>query len=144
MNGTLREFKSLNVPFTAVVPGRLGSAELFEVLGGAGDFEGERAQFASVGAVFGGGDDVFGGAAELEEAVLEGGDFGVREHDGVFGESAALEGGAAFVGALAAGLTAVASAAADVAAFGEAPSAPAAVPGRATAARDEVDGGGLG
>ena len=112
------------------------SAELFEVLGGAGDFEGQCAQFAGVGAVFGGGDDVFSGAAELEEAVLEGGDFGVRQDDGVFGESAALECGAAFVGALAAGLAAVAPAAADVAAFGQAPSAPAAVPGRAAAGRD--------
>jgi hypothetical protein len=120
------------------------SAELFEVFGGSGDFEGQCAEFADVGAVFGGGDDVFGGAAKLEEAVLEGGDFGVREDDGVFGESAALECGAAFVGALAAGLAAVAATAADVAAFGEAPSAPAAVPGRASAARDEVDGGGLG
>jgi hypothetical protein len=117
---------------------------LFEVFRGSGDFVGESAEFADVGAVVGGGDDVFGGAAELEQPVLEGGDLGVGEHDGVFGEAAALQCGAAFVGALAAGLAAVAAAAADVAAFGEAPSAPAAVPGGAAAARDEVGGGGLG
>jgi hypothetical protein len=111
---------------------------LFEVLGGAGDFVGEVAEFFGVGAVAGGGDDVFGGAAELEEAVLEGGDFGVGEDDGVFGEAAALEGGAAFVGALAAGLAAVAAAAADVAAFGEAAAAPAAVSGCAAAGWGEV------
>src|SRR3954466_3562647 len=101
-------------------PSRGWSAELFEVLGGAGDFVGEAAQLARVGAVVGRGDDVFRGAAELEEPVLEGGDFGVGEDDGVFGQAAALECGAAFVGALAAGLAAVAAAAADVAAFGEA------------------------
>jgi hypothetical protein len=82
-------------------------------LGGVVEFFGEFAQFGGGGAVVDGGDDVFGGAAQLEEAVLEVGDFGGREDDGVFGEAAALDGGAAFVGALAAGLGAVAAGSAD-------------------------------
>jgi len=115
---------------------------LLEVLGGLGDLLGEAAEFGGSGSVVGGGDDVFGGAAELEEAVLQGGDLGVGEDDGVFGQAAALQGGAAFVGALAAGLPAVAAATSDVAAFGEAPAAPATVLRSGVAARDGegVDG----
>lgn len=92
-----------------------------------GDFAGEAAEFGDGRAVVGRGDDVFGGAAELEEPVLQGGDLGVGEDDGVFRETAALEGGAAFVGSLAAGLSAVAAAPADVAALFEPSAAPSAV-----------------
>jgi hypothetical protein len=49
----------------------------------------------------------------LEEAVLEVGEFAGGEDDGVFGESAALDGGASFVGALPARLGAVAAGPAD-------------------------------
>lgn len=80
-----------------------------------------------VGAVVGGGLDVLGGAAELEEPVLQVGDFGRGEDDGVFGEAAALDGGAAFVGALSARLAAVLAGSADSPAVGEVASAPAAV-----------------
>jgi glycerophosphoryl diester phosphodiesterase len=115
---------------------------LLEVLGSLGDLLREAAQLGGSGSIVSCGDDVFGGTAELEEAVLQGGDFGVGEDDGVFGEAAALQGGAAFVGALAAGLPAVAAATSDVAAFGEAPAAPATVLRGGVAARDGegVDG----
>lgn len=83
-----------------------------------GEFVGEFAEFGRGGSVVEGGDDVFGGAAELEEAVLEVGEFAGGEDDGVFGEAAALDGGAAFVGALAAGLGAVAAGSADLAVVG--------------------------
>jgi hypothetical protein len=53
----------------------------------------------------------------LEESVLEVGQFGGGEDDGVFWEAAALDCGAAFVGALAAGLGAVAAGAADFGVF---------------------------
>ena len=115
---------------------------MLEVLGGLGDLLGEATEFGDSGSVRGGGDDVFGGAAELEEAVLEGGDLGVGEDDGVFGQAAALQGGAAFVGALAAGLPTVAASAAHISGFGEAPAAPATVLRGGVAARDGevVDG----
>jgi hypothetical protein len=76
------------------------------------EFACEFAEFGGCCSVVQGGDDVFGCAAELEEAVLEVGQFGGGEDDGVFGEAAALDGGAAFVGALPAGLGAVAAGAA--------------------------------
>ena len=95
---------------------------------------GQFAQFGGGGAIVGRGDDVFGGAAQLEEAVLEVGDLGVGEHDGVFWQAAALERGAAFVGALAAGLAAVAPALAAGLAFFETSATPAAVGGRAGSA----------
>lgn len=108
---------------------------MFEVLGRLRDFVGEAAEFGRSRAVVGRGDDVFGGAAELEEPVLQGSDFGVGEHDGVFGQSAALEGGATLVGALATGLPAITAAPADVTALFEPPAAPSAVFRRPSAAR---------
>jgi hypothetical protein len=87
----------------------LCSAEAFEVAGVGVEFACEFAEFGGGGAVVYCCDDVFGRAAELEEAVLEVGQFGGGEDYGVFGEAAALDGGAAFVGALAAGLGAVAA-----------------------------------
>lgn len=62
-----------------------GLSESFEVVGCVGEFGGEFAEFGGGGAVVEGGDDVFGGAAELVEAVLEVGEFGCGEDDGVFG-----------------------------------------------------------
>lgn len=58
---------------------------------------------------------------------MEVGEFGGGQDDGVFWQAAALDGGAAFVGALPAGLAAVLAGAADAAAFGQRPAAPAAV-----------------
>lgn len=62
-----------------------GLAEAFEVVGGVGEFGGEFAEFGGGGAVVECGDDVFGGAAELVEAVLEVGEFCRGEDDCVFG-----------------------------------------------------------
>ncbi len=107
--------------------GSCRSAELFEVLGRLGDFVGEAAEFGQGRSIVGRGDDVFGGAAELEEPVLQDGDLGVGEDDGVFGEAAALECGAAFVGSLATGLPTVTAAPADVTALFEPAAAPSAV-----------------
>lgn len=107
--------------------GSCRSAELFEVLGRLGDFARQVPEFGDGGAVVGRGDDVFRGAAELEEPVLEGGDLGVGEDDGVFREATALEGGPTFVSPLAARLPAVTAASTDVAALFEASAAPSAV-----------------
>lgn len=82
------------------------------------------------GAVVEGGDDVFGGTAQLKQAVLEVGEFGGGQDDGVIGQAAALGGGAALVGALAARLGAVAAASACLGVVGQLPAAPAAVAGR--------------
>lgn len=111
------------------------SAELFEVLGRLCDLVGEAAEFGRGRVVVCRGDEVLCGAAELEEPVLQGRDLGVGENDGVFGQSAPLEGGAALVGALATGLPTVAAAPADVAALFEPPAAPSAVLRRSAAAR---------
>jgi hypothetical protein len=92
------------------------------------EFFGQFAEFGGGGAVVDCCDDVLGCAAELEEAVLEVGQFGGGQDYGVFGEAAALDGRAAFVGALAAGLGAVAARAADdFAVVGEGAAAPGAV-----------------
>jgi hypothetical protein len=65
----------------------------------------------------------------LEQPVLQVGQFGGGEDDGVLWQSPALHGGAAFVGALAAWLRAVAAGAADFAVVGQASAAPGAVAG---------------
>ena len=99
------------------------------------EFEAEFAQFDGGGAVVEGGDDVLGGAAQLEQPVLQVGQLPRREDDGVFGQSPALHGGAAFVGALPAWLRAVAAGPADAhgadGVVGQASAAPGAVAGRA-------------
>jgi hypothetical protein len=87
-------------------------------VGGVVEFGGEFAEFGGGGSVVDGCDDVFCCAAELEESVLEVGEFGGGEDDCVFGEAAALDCGAAFVGALSAGLGAVAAGATDFAVVG--------------------------
>lgn len=102
-------------------------AQAFQVAGGVVEFVGEFAQFGGGGAVVDGGDDVLGGAAQLEQAVLQVGEFGGGQDDGVFGQAAALDGGAAFVGALPARLGAVAAGAADFAVVGQSAPAPGAV-----------------
>jgi hypothetical protein len=56
----------------------------------------------------------------LEQPVLQVGELGGGEDDGVFREAAALDRGASFVGALAAGLGAVSAGPADLAVFREA------------------------
>src|SRR6187399_2858770 len=93
-----------------------------------GQFAGHVAEFVRVGAVLGGGDDVFGGASQLEEPVDQRGEFGAGQHDGVFGKAGALDGASSFVGALAAGLTAVLPPSADGRSLFQQTAAPAAVP----------------
>lgn len=111
--------------------GSLGSAEAFEAACGGGEGGCHGGEFGVARAVVRGGFDVLGGAAKLEEPVLQVGEFGGGEDDGVIGQAAALDGGAAFVGALPAGLSAVLAGAADAAGVGQAAAAPAAVAGGA-------------
>lgn len=54
-------------------------------MGGVVEFGGEFAEFGGGGSVVDGCDDVFCCAAELEESVLEVGEFGGGEDDCVFG-----------------------------------------------------------
>lgn len=86
---------------------RARSAEAFEIACGAREFSGHPAEFVGFGAVFGRGDDVFGGAPQLEELVQQRGDLVVGQHDRVFGKTGALERASPFVGALTARLAAV-------------------------------------
>ena len=79
------------------------------------DRGGEVLQLDRARAVVGGGGHVLGGAAELEQPVLQIGELGGGQDDGVFRQAAALDRGAAFVGALAARLGAVPAWPADLA-----------------------------
>ena len=71
------------------------------------DLLGEFAELLRPGSVLHRGQDVFGGAAQLEQPVLQIGDFGRGEDHRVFGKTAALHRGSPFVGALPARLGAV-------------------------------------
>lgn len=108
-----------------------------------GEGGGEFGEFAVGGAVVGGGLDVLGGAAELEQPVLEVGEFVGGQDHGVLGQSAALDGRASFVGALSAGLAAVAAGSSDPVGVRQWAAAPAAVPDVAGGAAGAGGIGGL-
>ena len=103
------------------------SAELFEMTGRARQFGGHPAKLVGLGAVVRGRDDILGRAAKLEEPVEQGGDLGVGQHDGVFGQPCALHRRPPLVGALAAGLPAVPASPTHVGPLFEYSSAPTAM-----------------
>lgn len=76
------------------------SAKSFEIAGSEREFECHPAQLLRPGAVVGGRDHVFGGTAQLKQPVLERGELGAGQHDGVLGQAASLDRGPAFVGSL--------------------------------------------
>lgn len=78
------------------------------------DRSGEILELDRARAVVRGGRHVLGGAAKLEQPVLEVGEFRGGQDDGVLRQAAALYRGAAFVGALTAGLGAVPAGSADL------------------------------
>lgn len=83
-------------------------------------------------------DDVFGGAAQLEQPVLQVGEFDGGKHDGVLGQATSLYGGASLVGTLAAGLRAVLARPTLATAVRDAATAPGAVSNRASSQRGRV------
>lgn len=107
-----------------------GSAQLFQVLRVFGEFVGHAAQLGGRRAIGGGCADILGGAAQLEQPILQRGDLARGQHDSIRRQTAALDGDSAFVGALPAWLTAVLSSSSRGARLVDQPAAPAAVPGR--------------
>ena len=106
----------------------MGSAQPLEPMSVLDDRGRKVAQLVGARAVVGRGRHVLGGAAELEQPVLQVGEFRGGQYHRVLGQPAALDGGSAFVGALSARLGAVAAGAADLAVLWQAKTAPAAVP----------------